>query len=101
MDDHFATGCGASSLDEADVSGRDLGLQGQVELTEPPLLPPPAQQLTDWTLAGEGAGHTLRPYVRWARPGHYLRDKVPLTRDGVHEAERVSAIWIDADLAST
>ena len=47
VEHHLARGLRPPQLHEAQVSGGDLGLQGQVELAHAPPLPPFAQQIAD------------------------------------------------------
>lgn len=48
-EDRLPARLGAAVLYEAQVPGRDPRLQGELELTQAPVAPPPAQQLADWT----------------------------------------------------
>jgi hypothetical protein len=51
-----AAGTGTARLDEAEVAGRDAGIQREIELAAPPALPPLAQQRTSlFTPAGHEA----------------------------------------------
>ena len=45
----------SSRLDEAQMTGRDLGFGRQVELAEPPALPPVAEQVTHAPRRGDDA----------------------------------------------
>ena len=53
VEHHLARGLRASGLEEAQVLGRDLGLEREVELAHAPPLAPFAQQVAD----GLGLGH--------------------------------------------
>ncbi|MCY1559255.1 hypothetical protein D9M68_962750 [compost metagenome] len=47
MQEHLAAGLGAPGFDEAQVARGDIGLAGEVELTEAATLAPLAQQGAD------------------------------------------------------
>src|SRR5919109_285393 len=47
MEHHLRARTRAAGLNEAEMSSRDAGLQGQVELAEPPSLPPATQERAD------------------------------------------------------
>ena len=66
--DHLAGRPGAPGLDEAQVPGRDLGPQRELELAEPSAFPPLPQQQPDRP-GGSGHAVTLGPDPG---PGHYL-----------------------------
>ena len=58
VQDHLAAGLRAAGLDEADVPGRDAGVEREVELAAPPPLAPVAQQRADTERRREGdVGH--------------------------------------------
>jgi hypothetical protein len=54
---HVAAGPGPAGLQEAQVPGRDLRLEGEVELAEAAALAPLAQQLADGPRQRLGGGH--------------------------------------------
>ena len=51
MQDHLAARLRAAGFEEAEVTGRDVGLEREVELAEAPALAPVAQVIAD------GRGH--------------------------------------------
>ena len=58
VQDHLGARLGAAGLDEAEVAGRDAGLEREVELAEAAALAPVAEQVAD----GSG-GHGRRAYA--------------------------------------
>ena len=58
---HVATRRSATGLDEAQVTGGDLGLQGQVELGESALFAPLAQAFANRPLRNHGLGDGSEP----------------------------------------
>jgi hypothetical protein len=65
VEDHLPAGFGTAGLHEAQVTGGDVGLDGEVHLAHPPTFPPLAEKFADWP-GHAGAGHALHDN----RPGH-------------------------------
>ncbi|GII52246.1 hypothetical protein Pth03_06350 [Planotetraspora thailandica] len=55
--DHLAAGLGPSCLQEAHVPGGDLRLDRELQLAEPPALPPLPEKIPEWPLVKLRRGH--------------------------------------------
>ena len=77
---HRPTRCGPPGLDEADVAGRDIGLDREVQLTQPTTLPPLAHQRTEGRCLHVNRGHASsvaqlggQDHYLWSNCTDYLR----------------------------
>jgi len=115
MGDELAARSRPACLHEAQMSRRHLGLEGELELAEPPMLTPLAQQVAD---SGSGRDHshgaTVPPtpprftYLAGNRfgapsPGRSLQSPTPRSRtmsDVTNTVDTYLAMWNETDSAT-